>query len=71
MKIMTFSTMRNRFHTPLGYDYIWQLVFAIPILVGQWAMLEELWKDWLFNGDKMILAVHTTDVYHKLIEDRA
>ena len=71
MKITTFSTMPNRFPTTLGYDYIWQLVLAIAILIGQQAMVEEVWEVWLLDGTKLILVVHTTNVYHKLIEDRA
>ena len=31
---MSFRTMCTRFHTPPGYDYIWPVVVAIPILVA-------------------------------------
>ena len=70
-KMMAFRTIRNKFHIPRGYGYIWQslalptLVFLIPELV-----VEDPWKDWSFGIGKSIFVVHTNDVYHKLVEDR-
>ena len=68
---MAFRIVCIMFHIPTRFDYIWQLVFAIPSIVGQHALLEELWNNWLFNGNKLILAVHTTNLYHKLTKHRA
>ena len=60
MKITTFSTMPNRFPTTLGYDYICQLVLAIAILIGQQAMVEEVWEVWLLDGTK----IDTSSAHH-------
>ena len=32
-KMMAFRTIRNKFHIPCGYGYIWQSILALPRLV--------------------------------------
>ena len=32
-KMMAFRTVRNKFHIPRGYGYIWESILALPRLV--------------------------------------
>ena len=70
--MMAFWTIKNKFHIPRGYGYIWQSILALPTLVFPIPELvvENPWKDWSFGIGKSIFVVHTNEVYHKLVEDR-
>ena len=70
---MDFRTINNKFHIPHGYGYISQSRLALPSLDFPILELvgEEPWKDWSFGTRKSIFVVHTYDVYHKLVEDKA
>ena len=70
---MAFWSVRNKFHIPHGCGYIWESILALPRLVFPLLKLavEGPWKDWLFGIGQSIFVVHTNDVYHKLVEDRA
>ena len=72
-KMMAFRTIKNKFHIPCVYEYIWQLIWAWPTLVFSIPELvvEDPWKDWSFGIGKSIFVVHSNDVYHKLVEDKA
>ena len=72
-KMMAFWTVRNKFHIPRGYGYIWESILALPRLVFPIPMLlvADPWKDWSFGIGQSIFVVNTNDVYHKLVEDRA
>ena len=72
-KMMAFQTVRNKFHIPRGYGYIWESVLALPRLVFPLLELaiEDPWKDWSFGIGQSIFVVNTNDVYHKLVEYRA
>ena len=71
-KMMAFRTVRNKFHIPCGYGYIWESILALPRLVFPLPELavEDPWKDWSFGIGHSIFAVNTNDVYHKLFKDR-
>ena len=72
-KMMAFRTIRNKFHIPRGYGYIWQSILVLPTLVFPIPKLvvKDPWKDWSFGIGKSIFVVHTNKVYHKLVQDRA
>ena len=66
-KMMAFRTVRNKFHIPCGYGYIWESInwhcvefFHLPELA-----VEDPWKDWSFGIGQSIFVVHTNYVYHK------
>ena len=71
--ITTFRTLFTKFHTPPRYDYIWQLVVAMPSLTAPILELvvNEQLKDWLFDGKKSIVVVDINDAFRELIQDRA
>ena len=71
--ITTFRTLFTKFHTPPRYDYIWQLVVAMPSLTAPILELvvNEQLKDWLFDGRKSIVVVDINDAFRELIQDRA
>ena len=58
-KMMAFRTIRNKFHIPRGYGYIWQSIFnlALPTLVFPIPELvvKDPWKHWSFGIGKLIL----------------
>ena len=72
-KMMAFRTVRNKFHIPRGYGYIWESILTLPRLVFPIPMLlvADPWKDWSFGIGQSLFVVNTNDVYHKLVEDRA
>ena len=71
-KMMAFRTIRNMFHIPRGYGYIWESILALSILVlplSELAVVDP-WKDWSFGIGQSIFVVHINYVYHRLVQDR-